>query len=158
MRSKGCCSCLCLPVCHSVKSHLTSGVSVHLENSVTYSVGNGGEKNICGVFSETTPFQRSTIPLLKGHICARLSPKCVDVADSNSVLFTCMYLCSQVLCPKSINSECNVQESNESNEGFHVRVHWEVESNDEGLTTSSNHCPYVLSGGNACHNTAGQTV
>ena len=40
----------------SVKSHLTSGVSVRSENSVTYSVGNGGQK-ICRVFSETALFK-----------------------------------------------------------------------------------------------------
>ena len=41
-------------VCLSVKSHLTSGVSVRPEITVTYSVGNGGQI-ICGVFSETAP-------------------------------------------------------------------------------------------------------
>ena len=35
-------------VCVSVKSHLTSGASVHPENTVTYSAGNGGQK-ICGL-------------------------------------------------------------------------------------------------------------
>ena len=50
-------------LCVSVKSHLTSGASVHPENTVTYSAGNGGQNN-CGVFSETTPLQRSsTVPL-----------------------------------------------------------------------------------------------
>ena len=39
-----------------VKSHLTSGVSVHPENTVAYSAGNGGQ-NICGVFFETAPFK-----------------------------------------------------------------------------------------------------
>ena len=39
-------------VCVSVKSHLTSGVSVRPETSVTYSGGNRGPK-ICRVFSET---------------------------------------------------------------------------------------------------------
>ena len=37
---EGYCSCPCL----SVKSHLTSGASVRPENSVMYSVGNGGQK------------------------------------------------------------------------------------------------------------------
>ena len=66
---EGYCSCPCLSVCvcvclcGSVKSHLTSGASVHPENIVTYSVGNGGQ-NICGVFPETAPLQRSsTAPL-----------------------------------------------------------------------------------------------
>ena len=43
----------------SVKSHLTSGASLCPEITVTYSVGNGGQKN-CGFFSETTPLQRSS--------------------------------------------------------------------------------------------------
>ena len=43
----------------SVSQHLTSGASVRLENTVTHSAGNEGQ-NICGVFSETTPLQRSS--------------------------------------------------------------------------------------------------
>ena len=50
-----------LSVCLSVKSHLTYGASVRLENAVTYSAGNEGQK-ICGVFSETAPLQRSSTP------------------------------------------------------------------------------------------------
>ena len=46
-------------VCLSVNQHLTSGASVRLENDITYSAGNEGEK-ICGVFSETAPLQRSS--------------------------------------------------------------------------------------------------
>ena len=46
--------------------HLTSGASICPENTVMYSVGNGGP-NICGVFSETTLLQRSSTPPLKGH-------------------------------------------------------------------------------------------
>ena len=38
------CVCVCVGVCLSVKSHLTSGVSVCPENNVTYSAGNGGQK------------------------------------------------------------------------------------------------------------------
>ena len=49
----------CSRVCVSVKSHLTSGVSVRPENTVTYSAGNGGQ-NICKVFCETAPLQRSS--------------------------------------------------------------------------------------------------
>ena len=52
-------------VCLSVKSNLTSGASVRPENSVTYSMGNEGQK-ICGDFSETTPLQRYTEHLLTG--------------------------------------------------------------------------------------------
>ena len=33
-------SCVCVSVCLSVKSHLTSGVSVRPQNTVVYSVGN----------------------------------------------------------------------------------------------------------------------
>ena len=47
---------VCLCVCLSVKSHLTSGASVRPENTVVYSAGNGGQK-ICGVFFETAPFK-----------------------------------------------------------------------------------------------------
>ena len=54
-------------VCVSVKSHLTSRASVRLENTVTYSAGNGGQK-ICGVFSETTQLQRSSTPSVEGHV------------------------------------------------------------------------------------------
>ena len=38
---------VCVCVCLSGKSHLTSGGSVRLENTVTYSVSNGGQ-NMCG--------------------------------------------------------------------------------------------------------------
>ena len=48
-------------VCVSVKSHLTYGPSVRPENAVTYSAGNEGQ-NVCGVFSETAPLQRSSTP------------------------------------------------------------------------------------------------
>ena len=60
-------------VCVSVKSHFTSGASVCPENPVTYSVGNGGRK-ICWVFSETTPLQRSSTPLLKAIRMVRHFP------------------------------------------------------------------------------------
>ena len=49
----GICVCVCVSVCLSVKSNLTSGVSVRPENTVA---GNGGQK-ICGVFFETAPFK-----------------------------------------------------------------------------------------------------
>ena len=58
---------VCLYVCVSVKLHLISGASVHPENTVTYSVGNGGQ-NICVVFSETTSLQRSSTALLKLYV------------------------------------------------------------------------------------------
>ena len=55
MRSEGYCS---WSVCLSVKQHLTYGASVRPENAVTYSAGNE-DQNVCGVFSETAPLQRS---------------------------------------------------------------------------------------------------
>ena len=51
------------PVCVSVKSHLTSGVFVRPENTVTNSAGNEGRK-ICGVFSDTAPLPRPSAPSL----------------------------------------------------------------------------------------------
>ena len=53
MRSEGYGSWVCLSVCLSVKSHLTSGASVRPEIYVTYSTGDKGQK-ICEVFSETS--------------------------------------------------------------------------------------------------------
>ena len=70
MRSEGYCSWVCLSVCLSVKSHLTSGASVRPENAVTYSAGNEGQ-NSCGVFSETAPLQRSSTPSVDGHTYSR---------------------------------------------------------------------------------------
>ena len=55
--------CVCLSVCLSVKSHLTSGASFRPENAVTHSVGDEGQK-ICGVFSETPQLSRSSAPSL----------------------------------------------------------------------------------------------
>ena len=53
-------------VCVSVKSHLTSGASVHRENAATYSAGNESQK-ICGVFSENVELQRSSATSLAIH-------------------------------------------------------------------------------------------
>ena len=55
-----------LCVCVSVKSHLTSGVSVCPPNTVMYSAGNKGQK-ICGDFSETAPLQRYTASCFVGY-------------------------------------------------------------------------------------------
>ena len=52
---------VCLCVCTSVKSNLTSGASVRPESTATYSADNGGQK-LCGVFSEAAPLQRSSTP------------------------------------------------------------------------------------------------
>ena len=69
MRSEGYCSChVCLSVCLSVR--YTSGASFRPENAVTYSAGNEGQK-ICGVFSETAPLQRSSIPSNDGNMYRR---------------------------------------------------------------------------------------
>ena len=59
MHSEDYCSWICLSVGWSVKPHLTSGVSVHLEIDVMYLMGNEGQ-SICGDFSETTLLQRSS--------------------------------------------------------------------------------------------------
>ena len=56
MRSEGYSTWVCVSVCLSVKSHLTYGASVRLENAVTYSAGNEGQK-ICGDLPETTAFK-----------------------------------------------------------------------------------------------------
>ena len=47
----------------SVKSHLTSGASVHLENSFTYSTGNGGQKFV-GFSLELLCCRDPALPLL----------------------------------------------------------------------------------------------
>ena len=47
---------VCLCVCLSVKSHLTSGASVRPENTVVYSSGQRRSKNLWG-FLETAPFK-----------------------------------------------------------------------------------------------------
>ena len=54
---------VCVCVCVSVKSRFTSGVSVCCENAAMYSAGDEGQ-TICGVFSETAQFWRSSTPSL----------------------------------------------------------------------------------------------
>ena len=67
---------VCLSVCLSVKSRLTSGASVRPEISATYSAGNEGQQ-ICGVFSKTAEkFCHATSgedPLPKWRGSARLT-------------------------------------------------------------------------------------
>ena len=53
-------------VCLSVTSHLTSGASVHPENSVTNSTSNEGQNN-CGDFSETALLQRYNASCVVGY-------------------------------------------------------------------------------------------
>ena len=74
MCSEGYCSWVCLCVCLSVKSNLTSGASVRPENTVTYSVGNEGQK-ICVVFSETAPFKSYGVfsLLMTSYVCTAVT-------------------------------------------------------------------------------------
>ena len=51
---------VCLSVCVSVSQHLTSGVSLRLENAVTHSAGSEGQ-NDQGNFPETARLQTSSI-------------------------------------------------------------------------------------------------
>ena len=92
MRSEGYCSrSVCVCVCLSVKSYLTSGASVRPENAVTYSAGNEGQK-ICGVFSETAPLQRSGTSCIVwlcavGHFPAESAQcVCLSVCVSTTIL------------------------------------------------------------------------
>ena len=50
--------CVCVSVCLSVKSHLTSGAP---EINTTYATGNEGQ-NICGIFTETASLRISRTP------------------------------------------------------------------------------------------------
>ena len=61
--SRRVCLSVCVCVCVSVKSHLTSEASVRPENAVTNSAGEEGRK-ICGVFSKTHAFLRSSAAFL----------------------------------------------------------------------------------------------
>ena len=78
----------------SVKLHLTSGASVHPENTVMYSADNGGQ-NICGVFSETAPLQRSSTAPLKAihvHMVSHWVSK-NSWTDLRTVCCVCIVLC-----------------------------------------------------------------
>ena len=58
---------VCLCVCRSIKSHLTSGASVRPENLATYSAGNEGQKIVA--FSLKLCRSRATaLPALYGYI------------------------------------------------------------------------------------------
>ena len=67
----------------SVKLYLTSGASVHPENTVTYSAGNG-RRNLCGDFSETVPFQGYTASCVVGY-CSDI-PRTFSMAELPRVL------------------------------------------------------------------------
>ena len=66
MHSEDYCSWVCLSVCLSVKSHLTSGASVRPENIVTYSAGNEGE-NIVGFSLKPLRCRNLALPALCGY-------------------------------------------------------------------------------------------
>ena len=78
MCSNGYVVTVCVRVCVSVKSHLTSGASVCPENATMYSAGNEG-KYICGDFRETYAFQRLSAPSLGGPYI-RLAISCQEHA------------------------------------------------------------------------------
>ena len=90
----------------SVKSHLTYGASVRPENAVTYSAGNEGQ-NICGVFSETAPLQRSSTPSV-------VRP-CVQ-----SAIFPCVYAHAYISCIYAHDTPPRVQHFS----AFHLEIYW----------------------------------
>ena len=74
---------VCLSV--SVKSHLTSGASVHPENTVTYSMGSGGQKNCGFLWRYLLTYgilQRYCSGILRNFSTAELS-KALKKANSN---------------------------------------------------------------------------
>ena len=82
---------VCVCVCVSVKSHLTYGASVRPENAVTYSAGNEGQ-NICGVFSETAPLQRSSTPsVVRPCVQSAILP-CVVLVYAHACFCACVFL------------------------------------------------------------------
>ena len=90
-----------MSVCLSVR--YTSGASFRLENAVTYSAGNEGQK-ICGVFSETAPLQRSSIPSNDGNTYRR--PFFVRKACMRIIVFLIIvaaYLYSTRLCTACVS-------------------------------------------------------
>ena len=86
---------VCVSVCLSVKSHLTSGASVRPENTVAYSAGNGGQK-ICGGFFETAPFKSYGVKRKrKSQLLIRSSLPAIRYSCSvYSEAPLCMYLCN----------------------------------------------------------------
>ena len=65
----------------SFNSHLTSGASVHPENSATYSTGNEGQKS-CGVYSETASFQSYDTSCIVRLPCSQPFSHCGNVGRS----------------------------------------------------------------------------
>ena len=62
---------VCLSVCLSVSQHLTSGASVRLENAVTYSTGDEGQKNMWVFFLKPLRCRDPALPPLYGHAYSR---------------------------------------------------------------------------------------
>ena len=74
--------CVCVSVCLSVKSHLTSGVSVRPENTVTYSAGNGGQKFV-GFSLKLLCCRDPALPPLKAYVQSAI---CAHAHYFNSVI------------------------------------------------------------------------
>ena len=110
------CMCVCVCVCLSLKSHLTSGASVHTEIDVMPLTGNEG-KNVCGDFSEIAPLRRYTtscIVFVQSAILLRETPMHIaflpvsstaEAADVRSRASVCSwfakntaYRCSWLVC------------------------------------------------------------
>ena len=60
--------CVCVCMCVYVCVYLTSGVSVHPENIVMYSAGNGGQKG-CGFPLKLLRCRDPALPPLKSYTC-----------------------------------------------------------------------------------------
>ena len=99
MHSKGYGTWLCLSVCLSVKSYLTSGVSVHPENTVTYSAGNRGPKYLWGFLWNSSiaeiqhPLRWKTIHTVSHFLRKsrmRMAPRFLHFSSKDSVLISAM--------------------------------------------------------------------
>ena len=76
----------------SVNQHLTSGVSVHPENDITYLTGNEGQKT-CVDISETAPLQRCTT-------------SCIVWLYVQSAICAVCYMCSLLYVQSAICAVC----------------------------------------------------
>ena len=91
--------CVCMSVCLSVKSHLTSGASVRPEIDIMYTTSNEGQK-ICGIFSETALLRRSsslrhTAICIGGHFshtCIILMSMRIPVHHAEGLHFSAFHL------------------------------------------------------------------
>ena len=111
MCSEGYSSCrVCLSVCVSVKSHLTSGVSVCRENAAMYSAGNEGQKFVA--FSLKLSFQSygtscivrlpCSRPFSHCGICMCVSNDCGGGSDVHNVMLRFIHDCHQLSCSSII--------------------------------------------------------